>query len=377
MLSSDWGDYQISAPGGCTWIRFFGPAAEMNALGVKTFIGETGWVDGEGFVVVHTVNRLMQKDGYRGPILNPEHYEGNLDVIIFKLWMWHEWKDYFEKAQALGQTLIFDIDDWFEGLPTTNIAFETTHPKRDPLWNRNHMLAMYSSCDGLITSTQFIQDFYSKKNRNTYLVRNSLKPEHFIKRWDSARRKPTIGWVGIMVWRSGDIQELKGWLGPFLDKHDLMFHHAGMDYNKPKEFAELSGIDPERLTEGPGTSPFHYGNILMPMDIGIVPLNSLPFNEAKSSLKGMEYAFTGIPFVAYGSKEYKKLQEDGAGNTAIRPKDWIKNMERLIDPDERKRQADQGYDTVLEHYNIEKRVHEWLETIDKIVKANPRSRLNK
>ena len=38
MLSSDWGDYQISSPGGCTWIRMFGPAAELNNLGIETLL---------------------------------------------------------------------------------------------------------------------------------------------------------------------------------------------------------------------------------------------------------------------------------------------------------------------------------------------------
>ena len=302
MLSADWGDYVTSSPGGCTWIRFFGPAGEMNNLGIHTVIGEVGWVDGEGFVAVPTVDRLKQQT--RGPIKDPSSYEGGLDVIILKLWMWHEANDLIKKAQDLGQTIIIDIDDWFHGLPTTNIAFETTHPDRDATWNRNHMLATYRNVDGLITSTEFLNDFYSKHNKNCYQVHNSLKPQYFIKRYDAAGWKPTIGWVGI------------------------------------------------------------------------VPLNSLPFNEAKSSVKGLEYAMTGIPFVAYASNEYKKLELEGSGNTAKKPMQWIKNMERLLDPAVRKEQADRGYELVSTKYNVENVVHLWIEAIEKIVKANPKSRLN-
>jgi len=43
MLSSDWGDYEKASPGGCTWIRFFGPGSELNRIGVETVIGEMGW----------------------------------------------------------------------------------------------------------------------------------------------------------------------------------------------------------------------------------------------------------------------------------------------------------------------------------------------
>jgi len=152
MLSADWGDYQVSSPGGCTWIRFFGPGAELNANGYETVIGEMGWVEGEGFVAVPTVDRLFAPN--RGPIQNPKKYDGGLDVVILKLWMWHEGNEYIAKAQALGQTVIIDIDDWFHGLPTTNIAFQTTHPDRDATWNRNHMLGTYRNVNGLICSTE-------------------------------------------------------------------------------------------------------------------------------------------------------------------------------------------------------------------------------
>lgn len=372
MLSSDWGDYHESSPGGCTWIRMFGPAAELNALGIETVIGEVGWRDEEGFVAVPTQDRLIM--GNRGPIKNPKVYSGNIDVIVLKLWMWHEANDYIKKAQELGQTIIIDIDDWFHGLPTTNIAFQTTHPDRDATWNRNHMLRTYGVVDGLITSTKFLYDYYSKSNKNTYQVYNSLKPSYFVKRADVAGRKPTIGWVGIMIWRSGDIEELQGWLGDFIERNDLMFHHAGINYENPKEFAEIARVNPERLKGTPGASPQYYGNILLPMDIGIVPLNSLPFNEAKSNLKGLEYAMSGIPFVAYASHEYKLLESEGAGNTARKPREWLKHLERLLDPDVRKEQADRGYELVVDKYNIEKVVHLWIEAIEKIHHANPRRR---
>jgi spore maturation protein CgeB len=110
------------------------------------------------------------------------------------------------------------------------------------------------------------------------------------------------------------------------------------------------------------------------MDIGIVPLNSLPFNEAKSNLKGLEYAMSGIPFVAYGSKEYQKLEAEGAGNTARRPRDWLKHLERLLDPDFRKSQAERGYELVVDKYNVENVVYNWLEAIEKIHATNTRRR---
>ena len=45
------------------------------------------------------------------------------------------------------------------------------------------------------------------------------------------------------------------------------------------------------------------------LDTGIVPLQRSRFNEAKSNLKGLEYAALGVPFVASPTAEYERLAE--------------------------------------------------------------------
>jgi spore maturation protein CgeB len=52
----------------------------------------------------------------------------------------------------------------------------------------------------------------------------------------------------------------------------------------------------------------------------------------------------------------------------------MKAIQKLIDPDERKRQADRGYNTVMEHYNLETRVDTWMTAIEKIHSTNPKRR---
>lgn len=368
FVSSDWADFNTGSPGGCTWIRCESVAYYLNTIGHEAACGEVGWKDGEGFVVVPTQYRIRQNN--REPIKNPEHCFDKLDVVVIKLFMWHEAKELIEKAREYGQVVIIDIDDWFMGLPQTNIAFESTHPNKDPLWNRDHMHTSYSSADALIHSTQFLADNYGKLNKNNYLVRNSVAPEIFLKRYDNAGWKPTIGWVGIMLWRQHDVETLKGVLGPFLEEHDLMFYHAGMLADKPKQFAELTNINPDRLIESTGTNVHNYGNILLRMDVGLVPLDNIPFNEAKSSLKGVEYAMSGIPFVANATKEYKILADEGAGRLVSKPRDWIKHLEYYLDPSNRKADAQKGYDLVMEKYNLSTKVNEWSDTIIEIYRKS-------
>jgi hypothetical protein len=130
--------------------------------------------------------------------------------------------------------------------------------------------------------------------------------------------------------------------------------------------ADLMKINTERLIGSTGTSPQFYSNILLPIDVGIVPLTSNKFNQAKSSLKGMEYAISGIPFIATPTYEYKLLHEDGAGLIANKKNDWVKAFNKMLDPEFRKIQIENGYRTVIDKYNLLKRVYEWEDAIKKI-----------
>lgn len=365
FLSSDWSDFYLAHPGGCTWIRAMSIANAINKVeGYEAFVGDYGWNEEEGFVVVHPFERVRYNA--QDPIENYDKCEGNLDVVVLKLWMWHEYEYYIRRAQELGQVVIIDIDDFFSNLPQYNIAYQTTDPKKNEKWNRNHMLSSYRYVDGLIASTQFIYDYYKKDNPEIHLVKNAVDPNLFMYRYDAAGDKPKLGWVGIMLWRGEDIESLQGWLGQFLEKHDLQFHHSGMLLDKPKQLAEIAKFDPERLQEITGTNVWNYGNILLPIDIGLVPLTKNSFNEAKSSLKGVEYAMSGIPFVAGDTHEYRTMRDEGAGRVATKPIEWMKHLEQLLDPDVRKAEAKKNYEVVLDKYNLNIRVHEWIDAISRI-----------
>lgn len=372
FLSTDWGDHANMQGGGCTWIRMQHPQIALKNIGVQAFVGEIGWSDTQGFVCVHPIERL--KKGAAGVIKNYTSCEGNLDVVILKLLMHKDTSEYIKKARALGQTIIIDTDDHFENLPPDNLAFRTTDPKANPDNNRNFMIKSYSEVDGIIASTDFLYNRMIKYNNNVKLVENSLFPEHFIKRYDTAKDKPVIGWIGMMLWRVEDIRDMAGIIGPFIESNDLMVHHTGAVNDNPMWFAEAINISPERLTTLPPAPPLAYPKLLMPIDIGIVPLTNNTFNEAKSYLKGLEYAFTNIPFIATRTVEYEKLASSGVGFTADKPKEWIKHLNFLLDQDNRRKSAEQAYEIAMKSHNTHIHVYKWLDAIISIHESNKKHR---
>lgn len=364
FLSTDWGDHRESQPGGCTNIRMMIPAHHLNQIGHQTMVGEIGWKEGEGFVAVKPIERI--KSGHREVIKNYDWCFDKLDVVILKLFMNKNASRYIQEARKLGQTVIIDTDDHFEQLPEDNLAFTTTDPVKHPNNNRDHLIKSYSHADGIITSTKFLEQRMLQYNDTVYRVPNSLDPNSFLYKMNLSGSKPTIGWVGIMMWRVNDLVEVSGPVKTVIEQNDLKFHHSGIMLDRPNWAAEALNIDPNRMTGFTGARPEYYGNIFMPIDIGIVPLHTNQFNEAKSNLKGLEYALSGIPFVASSTQEYRDLAQSGAGRVAKNNKEWLKHLKQLIDPEVRELDRQKNYRTVVEKYNIFTIKYKWSEAIELI-----------
>lgn len=78
-------------------------------------------------------------------------------------------------------------------------------------------------------------------------------------------------------------------------------------------------------------------------DIGIVPLERSPFNDAKSWLKGLEFAAVGVPVIASPTPEYRRMAAEGGCVTARGALGWVGWLgEWLVDPEMRARQAARG-----------------------------------
>lgn len=99
-----------------------------------------------------------------------------------------------------------------------------------------------------------------------------------------------------------------------------------------RTFAEAAGIEPTFVRTLPMVPLTRYPQALAAsgMDIGLVPLTDIPFNRAKSFLKGMEYAAAGIIPVAQGLPEYQRLAETGVGRVAHTAEDWTAQLEILV-----------------------------------------------
>jgi len=328
-------------PGGCSYYRCMLPLKFSN---VEGSFGLPAWTGQHGFGV------QQGKDGIKTDALF------GYDIAVLKLlmdrWVPHQ----IEVAQSLGQKIVIDIDDHYDGLHEQNAAFAATNPTTNKIRNRDIYRKTIEMADAVVVTTPFLYDYYKDKCRRITMIRNGVRPEQFEPRKHHSG-KPVIGWAAALQWRSNDAETAKPWLQEFLDTHDLMFHHAGHMPDTPP-FSQQAGVDPDRMILSP-MRPLHQYQHMLDFDIGVILLSDIEFNQAKSALKGLEYALAGIPFVAYATGEYKWLADQGIGRVATTPEEWKAHLTELLDYKTRKREAAINRSLVMKSQTIHTRAKEW------------------
>ena len=338
------GEFPDLVPGGCCYYRCYLPAFTLKE---RTAVGLPEFDPIRGFGV-----KESKSTGLFG-----------FSTVVLKLLMDRWTPRQMELAQALGQRIVVDIDDYYEGLTPANAAYAITNPENNKTTNREHYEKVIERADLLTVSTPFLLEHYSKKHTNVKMVRNGVNLQQFKPR-KQRDRKPVIGWVGAVNFRNNDLEQLSEWLPDFLDKHDLMFHHAGHADNAPL-FEDVTGVNPNRVTRSPLLPINHYAEGFQ-FDIGIVPLSDIPFNHAKSNIKGLEYVAAGIPFVSSYAPEYMELAATGVGRVAWDATGWVNWMTELLDYNNRKTQARSNLAIVKEHWAIDSRIHDWQTALNTI-----------
>ena len=338
------GEFPDLVPGGCCYYRCYLPAftlKEHTALGLPEF---------------DPIRGFGVKDGASVGLFG-------FSTVVLKLLMDRWTPRQIELAQALGQRIVVDIDDYYEGLTPANAAYAMTSADNNKRTNREHYKRVIELADLLTVTTPFLLEHYSKQHPNVKMIRNGVNLNQFTPR-KQLNRKPVIGWVGAVNFRNNDLEQLKEWLPDFLEEHDLMFHHAGHADNAPM-FEDVTGVNPDRVTRSPLVPINHYASGFQ-FDIGLVPLSDIPFNHAKSNIKGLEYAAAGIPFVTSHSPEYLELAATGVGRVAWDATGWVNSMTELLDYHTRKNEARNNLAVVKEHWGIDSRIQDWQAALSTI-----------
>jgi hypothetical protein len=312
-------------PSALFWTGQLGGTAEYRCFGPGRALADLGWdvdFDAEGFDV--------STDG---------RVRDDPDVLVLSRPMGDYLPDAVRRIVKCGRTkVVFDIDDWFAGIPSYNPASQVPAD----LVHTMHQAML--EADLITCSTPELAEGYACLGETVvlpnYLDRRVWGP---FDGYRSERDFLTVGWQGGFHWRSGDLELLKDWVPGFLKAHpDIRFaacgcpeivEWLGIDPEQAITTPQLPDMDPEVNKLGKNLHPYpHLPVMVSHIDVGLVPLLPHRFNQAKSWCKGMEYNAMGVPAVASVSREYERFIEPGVNGFLVKkPNRWRRYVERAFD----------------------------------------------
>jgi glycosyltransferase involved in cell wall biosynthesis len=269
-----------------------------------------------------------QPDGEIRPVDNWGREHSGFDTIVFHRWPHRLASDVIHKAQAFGQRVLVDIDDWLLGVAASNEAASFWKREQESAdEGRRFFMQSLAVADAVICSTDYLARRLEPRVPVPMVVAHNMCKLADWVQYPVRDRPPVFGWAGTTNLRSGDLEVLRGVLGPFLERHDLRFAHLGYRPQDPP-IAPMLGIDDRRVELHPALPLTEYHRAFEVFDVGLAPLADHPFNLAKSWLKPLEYACAGVPCLASDVGEYKH----GAGIIRSRtPNQWRANLEWMVE----------------------------------------------
>lgn len=275
------------------------------------------------------------------------------DVVVLQRPLTDDLVVVVELLKAAGIAVVVELDDDFAAIERNNSAWADVQPHLSPARNYRHLLRACELADLVTVSTPALAARYGRHGR-VVVIPNHV-PRRYLYITPAVHDELRVGWSGSTETHPNDLQAAGAGIARALG--DRRFHVIGDGVGVRRNL----GLGRNVAHTSGWLSLEQYPHGMAELDVGVVPLASTPFNEAKSWLKGLEFAAVGVPFVATPTQQYRELHELGAGRLAARPRDWERELRRLIDsPAARDDLAADGRD-VAARLTIEANVDRWVD----------------
>jgi O-antigen biosynthesis protein len=324
--------------GGCGHYRMIWPAQAMIDEGrdVHLMMPENPASD---FITT----MVRGRDG-REHVVGVEH--PGCDIVVIQRPLHRLLAQVIPLLQEQGVRVVVELDDDFENIHPQNVAWATAHPKYSPDRNYRHLKEACSLADAMVVSTPAL----CRYKPEAVEVMDNYVP-HWYTRVPIAACRGRIGWSGSLQTHPRDL-DVVGTSVARLIRAGYELHIVGTGQGVHRAF----GIPQNHEVGTTGWVDIEaYPMEMADCGIGLVPLQLSAFNQAKSWLKGLEWASLGVPFLASPTDSYLALRRLGIGEVVFKSKRWydaVKNVDLDLGAEYRQR-------VLLNGLTIEDRVDEW------------------
>ncbi|MBZ0093733.1 MAG: O-antigen biosynthesis protein, partial [Sulfuricellaceae bacterium] len=241
---------------------------------------------------------------------------------------------------------VFELDDLITGLPVKSVHRGSFRA------NVGEQLSVaLSLCDRFVVSTEPLAEAYRHLHSDIRVVPNYLEGT----RWGGftplrrVSERPRVGWAGG-IGHGGDLEVILDVVKALAGEVDWIFFGLCPDSIRSYVKEVHRGV---RVNEYPAKLAS------LNLDLALAPLELIPFNEAKSHLKLLEYGILGYPVICTDIYPY----QGGYPVTRVhnRQQQWVGAIrEHLQDMDACARRGDELRQYVRRHWMLEDHLDDWL-----------------
>jgi GT2 family glycosyltransferase len=246
--------------------------------------------------------------------------------------------------------LVFGMDDLLSQVPKYNPTSKTVPKDIASIIKR-----ILNECDRLIVSTEPLYTFYKKKKLidDIVLIPNAIDNTLWSGLASKKRQggKPRVGWAGASQ-HHGDLHCILDVVRDTSESVDWIF--LGMCPEEIRKYVrEFYPAEP--LENYPAKLAS------LNLDLAVAPLETNPFNEAKSNLRLLEYGILGVPVIASDIFPYQNSPVKLVDNTYSGWTEAIRERIHDLDAAEREGLALQRW--VNENFLIEQHLSKWFSAL--------------
>jgi hypothetical protein len=284
------------------------------------------------------------------------------DVVVFQRITHRFMSEAIPILRSKGIAVVVDVDDDMSRIHPNNPAYTGYHPRNE--WRRmsadgrdysrctwQHLAEACRDATLVTTSTPALLERYAAHGRG-HVIYNHL-PAHYygVPHEDSE----IIGWPANLSSHPDDPSAVGGAVARLSDTVGA-FQVIG----DPTGCGAAFGLVRDPLGHDL-VGPDDWPAAVAELGIGIAPLADTKFNRSKSWLKPLEMCAVGVPWVGSPRAEYERLNRRGAGVLADTPRRWYRELLRLKQSPELRRDRAEAGREVAASLRLEQNSWRWHE----------------